>query len=314
MTRDAPEVYGRPVEEVAAALADPDGPDEAAVADALAPVVEDGVVSRDRLDEALAGLAKVVSTPETRIELARDEVERAREAADGRRDVDVVASRVDALDDRLDALEPEVDRLGDRLSTLLDRADDPAAAYEVARELRALTEDANALQGRADELRDDAESTTRWLESADVRRREFEEDIDAVAEAVDGLAASVAWLAGETDDPPDGVDPDDPGACWADAVTGARVNALLLADLRAELGDLRTLAGRDGHDPDLLEAETRLDDLAARRDRLADRLDDLADPAWREAHGDRLARVDDVLSSFDPPVAWGAVRAALDDV
>jgi hypothetical protein len=311
---DAPEVFGSPPEEAAAALAGPDTPDEATVAETIELLAEDGVVSRDRLDEAVAGLSKVVSTPETRVEVAEREVESAREAAEGLTDVPAVAARLDGLDPRLDRVASDVEALGPRLSGIVDRAGDPDAVYEVARDIRRLTEDANAAQTAADEIRDDAERTKRWLRSDVFRHREVVEELDAVEESVDGLERAVDWLAGDADGAPAGVDPDDPGACWADAAVSARVNALLVADLRAELADARTVAERNGEDADYDDLAARLDDLAARRDRLAARLDDLAAPAWREAHADRVDRAETVLAAHDPPVDWGAVRAALDGV
>jgi hypothetical protein len=310
---DAPEVFGRPAEEAAAALAGPDGPDEATVAETLELLVEDGVVSRDRLDEAVAGLSKVVSTPETRVEVAEREVESAREAAADVADLPAVAHRLDGFDARLAAVEADVEALGPRLSEIVDRAGDPAAVYEVARDVRRLTEDANAAQMAADEIRDDAEQTKRWVRSAAFRHHEFGQEVEAVAEAVDGLERAADWLAGDAEEAPEGVDPDAPAACWADATVSARVNDLLVTDLRAELDDVRTLDGDDAGD-DIDDHADHLDDVAARRDRIAARLDDAADPAWRDAHGDRVDRAEETLSAFDPPVDWGAVRAALDDV
>ncbi len=309
---DDPDVFGRPTETAAAALAGPGDPDPDEIATTLELVAEDGVVSRDRVDEALAGLAKVVSTPETRVEVAERAVTEAREAAAGIDvDVDAVSHRLAGLDARLDAVADAVDALGDRLSDLLDDAGDPAALYEVAAGIRDLTDAANAAQRRADELRDDAEATARWLRDPEVRREEFDADVDAVADSVETLASTVDWLAGDADRSPDRVDIDDPGAGWADATVDARVTGLLVEDLRAELVDLRALAD-DGSSFDT--HERRLTDLAARRDALVTRLDDLARPAWRETHGDRVAAATDRVDSFDPPVDWGAVQAALDGV
>ncbi|MFB6167339.1 MAG: halo transducer protein [Haloferacaceae archaeon] len=310
---ETPRVFGRPVAEAAAALASTDGPDPATVEEEIALFVEDGIVSRDRVDEAVAGLAKVVSTPETRVEVAAREVDRAHEAAADAADLGVVAHRLDALDERLAAVETEVRTLGGRLSAVLDDAKDPAALYETARAVRALTDDANAAQLAADSLRDDAEATVEWARAHETRSREFGDDVAAVAESVDGVAAAVEWLSGDADDPPDSVERADPGLVWAEASVGVRVADLLIADLRAELADLRTWAGREGLGPVLGDEESDLDALADRRDRLADRLDDVARPAWRDAHGDRVARAETTVASFDPPAEWDAVRAALDD-
>ncbi|ESS05234.1 MAG: hypothetical protein A07HB70_02275 [uncultured archaeon A07HB70] len=314
MTDDEPAVFGRSVEAAAAALVGPETPGEDEIAAALELIAEDGAVSRERVEEALGGLARVVSTPETRLELAAREVGAATDAAADLTDIPTVASRLAGLDSRLSALEQDVDALGDRLSELSARAGDPAAAFDVAREIRALTEDANAAQARADQLRDDAESTRRWLRDPAARRREFDDEVDAVAEAIDSVDDVAAWLDDESDEPPDGVDPDAPGAHWADATTGARVNELLIADLRAELADLRTMAERADDDPDLADLESRLAALTDRRDRLAATLSAAARPAWRADHGARLESARERIEEFAPPVDWGAVRAALDDV
>jgi hypothetical protein len=310
---DTPRVFGRPVAGAAAALASAQDRDADVVADDLSLFVADGVVSRDRVDEALAGLAKVVSTPETRAEVAAREVDRAHEAAADAADLEVVASRLDGLDERLAEVETTVETLGGRLSSLLDRAGDPAEAPAVANEIEALTDDANAVQMAADDLRSDAEATVRWAESAEVRAREFGEDLEVVVSSVDGVAAAADWIAGESDAPPEAVETDDPGRVWAEASAGAAVADLLLADLRAELADLRVWADREGVDPRLADHEADLDALTTRRDRAADRLDDLARPAWEDAHGDRVARAVATVESFDPPVEWGAVQAALDE-
>jgi hypothetical protein len=310
---ESPRVFDRPVADAAAALASAGDREADAIADDLSLFVEDGVVSRDRVDEALAGLAKVVSTPETRVEVAARQVDRAHEAAAHVADLDAVAARLDGLDERLAEVEATVETLGGRLSSVLDRADNPAVVPTVAREIEALTDDANAAQMAADDLREDAVATVRWAESAETRAREFGEDLEVVASSVDGVAAAANWLAGESDAPPEGVETDDPGLVWAEASVGAAVADLLLADLRAELADLGTWADREGADPLLADHEAHLDDLVARRDRAADRLDDLAWPAWEEAHGDRVAQAVTTVASFDPPVEWGAVRAALDE-
>lgn len=311
---ETPRVFGRPVDDAAAALAAATDRDADMVADDLSLFVVDGIVSRDRVDDALAGLSKVVSTPETRLEVAAREVERAHDAAAGVADLDTVAHRLDGLDNRLAAVESEVDTLGDRLTGLLDRAGDPAAAAEVARGVEALTDDANAAQVAADDLRGDAEATKRWAEDPGTRSHEFGEDVDAVAASVDGTADAADWLTGEADDLPEWRSTGDPGVVWAEARISAHVADLLVADLRAELADLRTWAAREDTDPGLADDAARVDDLAARRDNIADRLDDAARPAWREAHGDRVGHAVEAVAAFDPPVAWGAVRAALDEL
>lgn len=290
---------------------------------------EDGVVTADAVDGALAHLSKVVSTPETRAEFAAIELSDAREAAEPVADVDTVAARLDAFASRLDAVEASVTDLGADLQRLLDR-DATADLFGTATAIQRLTETANATQRAADELYVDAEEFQRWLATPDVRSEEFASELDALDESLAGLAGTADDLADAVADGTGEVaadaetkadaDADDPALGWFEATLRHRAVGLLLADLRAELADLHTLTVRDATaaaDADgeaLDDLEARLDALERRWEDLDDRLDGLARRRWHERFEDRFRALDAALDPFEPPIDWTEVQAALDDV
>jgi chromosome segregation ATPase len=277
---------------------------------ALSSVETDGVVTWDGVDAALAHLSKVVSTPETRAELAAIELDDAREAAEPVADVDVVRTRLAAFESRLDAVEARVDELGADLQSLV--GDDSTGLYETAVEIHELTVAANRTQQAADELQVDLEAFQRWLADADERRASFEEELDALAESLADLSTTVDELAVaiEESDSTSG-----PAVAWFDALLRHRALAPLFADLQAELDSLRAWDERDGGDTadDLDALATRLDDLRDRWAASVDRLDGLARPAWHDRFDGRLSAFEAELDGVEPPVDWGAVSAALDD-
>lgn len=274
-------------------------------------VTSDGVVSHDAAEEALSEASKVVSTAETRAELAALELSDAREAAEPVADLDAVAARLDGFEARLASVEDQVTELGSELEGLVGRTDEPGALYAVALGIRRLTAAANEVQRTADELQLDLESFERWLASPEARFEDLDADADAVERSIDELAAA-------TDEIADG-SATDAGAAWADARLRVRVTGLLVDDLRAELADLR--AWNDGERAEEGRAEEeRADGLA---DRLADletrlatvegRLDGFTRSAWEERFGDRLAAFETATADLEPPLAWGAVQAAYDE-
>ena len=101
-------------------------PDE--VRRVLSSVTEDGVVSTDAADDAVAHLSKVVSTPETRTELAAIALADAKEAAEPVAHLDVVQARLDQYQTRLDELEAYVPDLGEELQVALFRLREPGDA------------------------------------------------------------------------------------------------------------------------------------------------------------------------------------------
>lgn len=329
MSQDDDEVdriEGLPVAEAVDVVAEDQERDPEAVRAALEAVAEDGVVSREAADDALAHVSKVVSTPETRTELASIALSEARETAEPVADLDVVQSRLDAFESRLSAVEARTSALGADLRRLVKLASDPdpGALHELGAGIRQLTEDANRAQRAADELSVDIEEFERWVENPDVRVRELEADVDSLESALDDLAEAVEGTLGDGDapdtagrsaaadpDPSDGDESPDPsdgpdaGAVWLDATFRHRVTGLLLPDVRAELADLRRMAAREdagGHgagDADPGESDA-VDDVPPaddhdtgdnrdHRDRLDDLQDRLDDLDGRRAHlGERL--------------------------
>lgn len=314
------ELVGLTVEEATeGVLAADDSRDPATVRAALESVAADGVVSRGAIHEALAETAKAVSTPETRAELAAIELDRARETAEteGVSGLDAVRAHLDDYRARLDAVGERIEALGPRLREVIDRRGDPGAAYEVALELRELGAEANECQLVADELQQDVEAFGRWLTTPEIRYDEFEEEVETVEGSLDDLAGTIDALetAGE-DATDDAATSSDPAAVWAESAIQTRVLELLVTDLRAELDDLRawpTGRGTDTDAPERTEAlGERLDGIEKRRGALAERLGDLARPAWSERLGAHVEGIEDTLSEFEPPVAWGEVEAALE--
>jgi chromosome segregation ATPase len=342
---DGPDVAGRSVEAaVDAVLAEDDSRNRESVRAALETVAEDGVVSDASIESALGELAKVVSTPETRVEFATMELSEAKETAEaeGVADLDTVRARIGAYESRLESVEGEIGALGPRLREVVDRHGGGASAYEVATSIRELENEADELHYAADELQVELEEFGRWLADPGTRHDEFEAELEAVEASLGGLTGTVEDLAAavgtngkadadtddadtddeDTDDEDNGDEdaiapglPADPAVVWADARLRTRVTALLLADLRAELADLRAWpdgAGSEGNRARLEELDDRLGELEARRRGLRERLEDLSRPAWTGRFGDRLDEFEAAMDGFEPPVSWGEVDAELE--
>lgn len=294
-------------------------PDE--VRRALYHVSEDGVVTPEHVDAELAHVSKVVSTPETRVELAEIALDDARDAAEPVADLDIVQARLEDFAARLEAVEKRLPVLREDLQSLVDTDAEAADLYDLAVSIQQLTAAANATQQAADELQLDIESFERWLANADVRAREFDEDLDAFETSLDELdeAATVVADAAAADAATetsisDTAEREDVGLAWADASMNHGVTGLLVADLRAELADLRAWADReDATTERLADLDARLDALATRWDGLGDRLDDLARPAWEARFGEQLDGFETALDGFETPVEWGAVQETLDE-
>lgn len=320
--------------------------DPDAVGRALSHVTDDGVVTRAAVDDALGRLSMVVSTPETRVELAAAALDDAREAADHVADLDAVDTRLQGFEARVTGVETDLATLQDSLREAVERGRDPDSLLAVGRVLGRVTADANDLQRRADEIQVDLEEFEAWLDDHGTRTAQIDEDADVVASTLDDLgdvADSLAAIAEDGASPADGdhgagnadgagddggdepavsvpgpVEVADPAVAWVDTSLRQRVVALLLADLRAECADLRTWADREGVEAG--DATVTLDDLGARFDALedrtrtlGDRLTDLAPPAWRDQFGDDVEAFDDRLADVAPPVDWAAVEATLAD-
>ncbi|QDX41080.1 halo transducer protein [Salarchaeum sp. JOR-1] len=294
---DTEGIDGLAVDAAVDAVVDAVDRDPAVVRAALGGIAdEDGRMTWDGVDAELAEASKVVATPETRVELAAMAVSNARDAAADAPDLDTVDARVGTHENRLAALEATVDDLGTRLQDIAEQASDRDALADVALSLHDLREDASAAQWNADELADDAESFEDWLTDPETRRSEFAADLDDTAESVDALASAADRLE----------DNDADATTWAGAALQARVLSLVVADLHADLGDLRAWDG------DYDDEADRLDALEERRVEAAERIDASATADWWDAHGDRVERFESGVRDLEPPIDWGVVQAELD--
>lgn len=291
------------------------GDDPDAVRTTLKRVTEEGAVRHETVQDALAHVSKVVSTPETRVENAGMLIDDARAAAAAVDHLDSVAERLDDFEERHAAVADRVDDLGDQLQSVVALADDPDAIYETAVEIRRLNAAANSAQHTADKLGVDAEELEAWVRNPDRRIDALDDDADAVAGFVDGVAETLDALAAG-----DVATDVDPAAVRFDAALRHRVSRLLLDDLRAEVEDLRAWPDPgpdDAHgavDADGLAAlDDRLTTLDARRRSIGDRLDEHTGAGWRDRYADRLADFEAGLDEHAPPVDWGAVESLLDE-
>jgi len=291
---------------------------------ALSFVADGGVVSREALEESLKLTSKVLTTAETRAELATIALDDAREAAESAPDLPTVRARLDGFEAEVAAVEDRAAALGPDLQSVVDDREDPAARFAVADGLRRVDERARDVQRTADELQFDLEDFERWLDSHPVRVRELGEDIDALATSLDDLGAAVDHIeavdtAGDADGDAAGdreAGADDPARTWFDATLSHRATGLTVADLRAELDDLRTWADRGDAEPveegGLDDLAARLDDLAGRHAELGERLDTAADPEWTDRFGEAVTAVESDLDDCEPPVDWGVVQSTIE--
>jgi len=304
---------GLPMDAAVDAVVARTGDDPDAIRAALERVTVDGVVRHEAVDDALAHVSKVVSTPETRVENAGMLIDDAREAAAAVDHLDSVAARLDDFEERHAAVASRVDGLGDRLQSVISLANESDAIYETAVEIRQLNAAANSAQHTADKLGVDAEELEAWVRTPDRRVDALDDDADAVAGFIDGVEETLDMLAAGD------VDTDvDPAAVGFDAALRHRVSRLLLDDLRAEVGDLHAWpdpSPDDAHGAVDTVALAALDDrLASLEDRwrsISDRFDGRPAVGWQDRYGDRLADFESALDDHAPPVDWGAVESLL---
>lgn len=271
---------------------------------------EDDVVTTEAVEEAQAYLSKVVSTPETRTELAEIALSDARAAAEPVADLDIVRARLSGYEGRLDEIQAHVPTLGDDLQSAVDT--DGKGIHEVAVEIQQLTEAANSAQQAADELSVDLEEFERWLSNSQVRYDAFADEVDALEGSLDDLAESVETAAEALE-----VAPEthvtlnaDPVATWVDLSLRHRVVELLFADLRAELTSLREWPDTET-DERAAELDARLDALRTRWEDVGDRLDAVGPDEHH--YEDVLASLEDALDAYEPLVDWNEVQETLDE-
>lgn len=318
--RPPAELDGRPLDDaVDVVVAREEGRDPTEVRRALSYVTdEDGVVTSDAVDDALGELSKVVSTPETRTELARIAFDEATETAEPVDHVDVVRARLDRFEERLERIEAHVPELGRELSELV--GDSEADLYDTAVGIQRLTAAANRAQGAADELQVDLEEFERWVTNSEVRHDEFADELDALDGSLDDLADAVDAVAdASAADDGDATEADtDPAVVWVDTSLRHRAVGLLFADLRTELDALREWPASGDDETEeavsdrVAELDGRLGDLEACWRALGDRLDGVARPAWHERYDDVLVGFEDAAADFEPPLDWSEVQAVLD--
>jgi chromosome segregation ATPase len=295
-------LVGQPVADVIETVVDCEDDDPKRVREILDPVTDDGVVTRDAVETAVADTSKVVATAETRTELAGIAYEDATAAAATVDDLEIVAARLDGYADRLDAVEARAVDLADDLRTPVEQLDDPAAVYELAMELRDVATTAQGVIRTADDLSQDLDEFEVWLTDSDRRYDEFAEDIDIIEESLAELATAAAALstASET-----------PAADWADATLRVRVMDLLVADLRAELAALRAWADRV--DVQFRTGLTeRVADVERKTTELRDTLAERAEPVWHDQFDDTISTFEAELDDFEPPVEWNRVQETLE--
>ncbi len=289
-------------------------PDRETARSALRGITEDGVVSRDAVDSALADASMAVSNAESRAEMAAVALADVQETAADAPDLDVVQSRVDAFESDVDAVEDRASDLGATLQELIARKDDPTSLYDLAADVEQLTQEAGSVHANAEELRTDLESFEQWLTDPNARLRDLERDLDVIEQSIESLGENVDELASiAAGDRDHQATDDDLAAAWLDLTVTHRVRKLGLADARVELADLRTWAADGNPEEYGDDIAARLDDLEEQWATLGDRIDDAAKPAWQDRFEDRLSAVEDALGEFEPPIDFGAVQAALEE-
>lgn len=317
------------VDAVATAVVDADALDEddaEAVAATVRGIADGGVLTDGSLQDALAHLSKVVSTPATRVELAGIELESAREQASEVSDVPTVAARFDEFAADVEAIESAVAELDSDLRTLADRvkevsgvgglsSDAAVELYEVATEREQIHTDALGLQATADDLTAEIESFQRWLALASVRHEALRTDSEELADAVDALEVDVETVADASEAGGDGRTGGEVAETWFDCSLRRRVLMLQVLDLRVAAADLETVDKRlesDPADSASADVQERVEELEDRLAALGGRLDAAARTEWHDRYDSRLAAFDEELERFDPPIDWGAVLSVLE--
>ncbi|ELZ02132.1 hypothetical protein [Natrialba aegyptia] len=274
------------------------------IRETLAIVAEDGIIRRTAVDDALATASKVVTTAETRTELAATSLEHVRDTAEPVSDLDLVTNRLNPFETRLEIIEDRTTDLGDRIQIIINHKND-GDLYDLAREIRRVTATANEIQRAADNLQLELETFEEWLEDPDHRVAELVDDIDAFEQSLDELDSVATDLAAD-----DTELEDDAAVVWVQGTIQHRVTALMVDDIQYELATLREWADREGADRPA-GVDQRLDDLETHHDALGERFANCAESPWYERFGDRVEDIDDALGEMEPPVAWNEVEAVI---
>lgn len=294
---------GRSLEEAVEVLTTSRDVDRDRARAVLEGVSAEGTVTRAALQDRLGHVAKVVATPESRVEFAAMDLAEARRVADPVADRAPVQSRIEEYEARLTALESRVEELQGTLQELVE-AHEAADIYSVALDLYQLRTAANEVQRQADDLSKDLEGFQEWLDDDERRVAAFGEDLELVEAELDAVATDIDAL-GEADA--------QRGRRWLDATLRSRLFELLLADLQAEWEALRSWADQEeGSLADWDEFEAQLEALEARHEALSSDLEDATDPDWTERFGDRIEAFSAAVEPADPPIDWAAVQSAFE--
>jgi len=314
-------IAGLPVEEAVETVLDRgDVEDPEAARAVIEPIAEDGVVSQAAAQSVLADVSKMVATPETRVEVAAAALDSARETAEPITDLGAVRARIEEYESRLASVEQRVDALGTSLQRLVEDHGGDGDLYELAVGIDRLTADANDAQRTADELYTEIGAFERWLTSPRARYDELDDDLDALDDALLDLVAAVDDLANAIEGGPDApeTDSEDIARAWTDASLRQRVLGLLLADVRAELAELREWpedgpgdGAVTGDNAGAARIEQRVDDLEKRLAAIGGRLTDLADAAATDAHERRVTTFEETLEGYESPIRWDEVQSEL---
>lgn len=272
---------------------------------------EEELLTWEAVESKLAHLSKIVSTPETRAELAEIALEDALEAAGEERERQVVQSRLDGHAARLDRIQREVTDLGVELRRLTEADED---LYAVAQGIVDLERRSNGLQKLADDLQLELEEFETWVANPRSRFDELTGDLNALSESLDQVSEGLDRIerAVETGDS-EPLEVEDTGLAWVDATFTHHVLELLLADLRWEFDALRAWSDENGDEvTDRVETVAeRLTEFESRVEDVGDRLSALARESWREQFGDERAAFEADVGDVSPPVDWGRVQATL---
>lgn len=299
------DLSGRTLDEAVEAVVAGSDRDETTVETTLRRVAEDGVVSLDAFEETVSEVSKVVSTAETRTELARIALSDAQEAAAEVREIDLVRVRLAGFEADVDAVEDALADLQADFRRFLDR-DSDGVTYDAVSDLRTIRASATEVQGWADEVGMDLEDFERWLGSPTHRVDTFSQHVDDLATAVETLETTATHLSETADD----------GAAWANAAIQRAALALFVSDLRTELDTLRTWPGREGKSspgdvPSWTELDARITALGDQLTSIESTLADANVAAWDEQYGDDVAAAERTIEEVDPPVDWGEVQATI---
>ena len=301
MGEDADDLVGQPVERAAAIAAERGrAPDQEAAAARLVRIAEDGVVT-------WAGAERALDT----VELPAGEeleaaLERARDAAAGEANRAVVAARLERFEDRVDELSSERAAMTDRRDELSARIEAGDDLFGVARALDRFADTAEAAREAHADLRAELDAFEAWLAHPAARLEELQTDVEALAEALEDLAATADALAAARAQGQG--DSDEYAAAWFETLIRHRAMAVMLEDLRWELESLQTWEPA----PEGEDLAARLDALADRREAVGRAVNDVTEPRLVHRFSSALAEVDAAFEALSPPVEWAAVEETLE--